>query len=93
MSNNAPKLQSSLIVFLPAFVHLGICLAIWLNHADDTAWQKMLIVDFPFSGIEAGLMFKQVEPVISIGIAGTIWWCLVSLLIRTLIRAYKNRRA
>jgi hypothetical protein len=68
-------------------------LAIWLNRVDDTLWQKMLIVDFPFSIIEAGLMFKEVEPVISIGIAGTIWWFLLGLLFGWLIRAYKNRHA
>jgi hypothetical protein len=82
-----------LIAFVPAFIHLGICLAIWLNHADDTVWQKMLIVDFPFSAIEAGLMFKEVEPVISIGIAGTIWWFLLGLLFGWVIRVYRNRHA
>jgi hypothetical protein len=68
-------------------------LAIWLNRADDTAWQKMLLVDFPFSIISIGLMFrgKVSNPLISIGVLGTLWWFFVGLVIRKLIRAYKNR--
>jgi len=53
----------------------------------------MLIVDFPFSIIEAGLMYKEFGPVIIFGIAGTVWWLLLGLLVRGLIRAYKSRQA
>jgi hypothetical protein len=93
VNNQASKSQSALIVFFPAFVHLGVCLAIWLNRLDDTAWQKMFVGDFPFSIIEVGLMFRGVDPLIGIGLLGTLWWLFVGLLIRWLIRAYKKRQA
>jgi hypothetical protein len=90
LSNQTAKSRVSLVVFLPAFIHLGVCLAIWLNHPVESVWQKMLIVDFPASVISAGLLFRGVDWIISVGVVGTVWWYALSLMIRWLVRTYKK---
>ena len=80
MSGHSPIL----VYFLP-ILHLGACLAIWLAHS-DTGWQKLLVIDFPFSIVLAGLMFRGIDPLLSFGILGTLWWYVLSLVVRRLFR-------
>lgn len=78
--------SAPMAVFLLPFLHLGACIAIWVGHV-DTGWQKLLIADFPFSVILAGLMFRNVDPLLSFGVLGTLWWWFLSLIVRRLVRS------
>ena len=79
-------------VYLLPFLHLGACLAIWLGNI-DSGWQKLIVIDFPFSIVLVGLMFRGDNPLPIFGILGTLWWYVLSLLIRWLLRAASGRRA
>jgi len=81
--------SKSFMVFLLPFLHLGACLAIWIGRI-DTGWQKLLIVDFPFSIVLAGLMFRNVNPLLSFGVLGTLWWYLLSVILRRLFRSVRR---
>jgi hypothetical protein len=80
--------ENPLLVYLLPLLHLGACLAIWIGHI-DSGWQKLLIIDFPFSVVLAALMFRDVNQLLSFGILGTLWWYVLSLAIR---RLFRNRR-
>jgi hypothetical protein len=92
MSQSDISGRNPLMVYILPFLHLGACLAIWFGHI-DTGWQKLIILDFPFSVILAGLMFRDVNPLLSFGVLGTIWWYLLSRMIRWLFRAASGRSA
>ena len=77
--NNGLTGRAYLVYLLP-FVHLGGCLAIWLTHN----LEYMIVIDFPLSILLVGLTYMGVNPVISFGILGTLWWYLLSLAIRWL---------
>lgn len=79
-----------LVYFLP-ILHLGACLAIWFGHL-SAGWQYLLIIDFPFSVVLAGLMFRDVNQLLNFGILGTLWWHVVSLAARRFVRFIKTRR-
>jgi len=83
MINNVGMRGSDLCVFFPPSIHFGVSLAFWIGHV-DAGWQYLLMADFPFSGIMAGLMFRGVNDLIVFGILGTLWWYFVSLMIRRL---------
>jgi hypothetical protein len=72
--------RSHLVYLLP-LLHLGGCLAIWLTHN----LQCMIVIDFPLSILFVVLMYKGVNPVISFGIIGTLWWYLLSLAVRWVV--------
>jgi hypothetical protein len=78
--NNATG--TTYLVYLLPILHLGGCLAIWLTHN----LENMIVIDFPFSILFVALMYKGINPVISFGILGTLWWYLLSLAIRRIIR-------
>jgi hypothetical protein len=71
----------SYLVYLLPFLHLGGCLAIWLSHN----LEYMIVIDFPISILFVVLMYKGVNPVISFGILGTLWWYLLSLAVRWVV--------
>lgn len=73
-------------------MHLGAVLAIWFGHL-NAGWQYLLIIDFPFSVVLAGLMFRDVNQLLNFGILGTFWWYVVSLVARRLFRGVKTRRS
>ena len=72
MATSNSSTGSPLLVYLLPFLHLGACIAIWVGHI-DTGWQKLIIVDFPFSIVLVGLMFRDVNPLLSFGLLGTLW--------------------
>jgi hypothetical protein len=90
MANSDASSRNPFLVYLLPFLHLGACLAIWIGHI-DTGWQKLIIVDFPFSIVLVGLMFREVNPLLSFGILGTLWWYVLSLGVRWLFRAASGR--
>ena len=65
--------------------HFGACVAIWIGNI-ETGWQKLIVADFPFSIMMVGLMYRKDNPLLIFGILGTIWWYVLSLLIRWLVR-------
>jgi hypothetical protein len=83
--------RNPFMVYLLPILHFGACLAIWLGNI-DTGWQKVIIVDFPFSIVLVGLMFRNDNPLFIFGILGTLWWYLLSLVIRWLFRFARGRR-
>jgi len=82
--------RSPLVVYFLPILHLGACLAIWFGHV-NTGWQYLLMFDFPFSVVLAGLMFRGVNQLLSFGILGTLWWYVLSLVLRWLFRAANGR--
>jgi hypothetical protein len=81
LSSSARVPRTAYLVYLLPVLHLGGCLAIWLTHNLG----YMLIIDAPFSALFLGLAYKGVNPVISFGILGTLWWYLISLVIRWIV--------
>jgi hypothetical protein len=77
-------------VFLLPFLHFGACLAIGIGHI-DAGWEYLLLIDFPFSIVIAGLMYRNVHAMVSFGILGTLWWYGISLAMSWLIRASKRK--
>jgi hypothetical protein len=90
MANSNASTGSPLLVYLLPFLHLGACVAIWVGHV-DTGWQKLIIIDFPFSIVLVGLMFRDVNPLLNFDSWGTLWWYGLSLVIRWLFRAASGR--
>ncbi len=91
MTNSDISAHSPFLVYLLPFLHLGACLAIWIGHI-NTGWQKLIIVDFPFSVVLVALMFRDVNPLLSFGVLGTLWWYFLSLFVRRFFRAGDGRR-
>ena len=89
MNNSDTSSHNPFLVCILPFLHLGACLAIWIGHI-NTGWQKLLIIDFPFSVVLAALMFRDVNQLLNFGILGTLWWYVLSLAARRLFR--KGRR-
>jgi hypothetical protein len=83
--------RSPLVVYLLPILHLGVCLAIWFGHI-NTGWQYLLMIDFPFSVVLAGLMFAGVNQLLSFGILGTLWWYVLSLAARRFLRTANTRK-
>jgi hypothetical protein len=75
-----PKYAEYLVYLLP-MLHLAAFLGGWLGH--DFA--NLLFVDAPFSALFMGLDYKGVNPIISWGILGTLWWYLISRFIRWIV--------
>jgi hypothetical protein len=74
-----------LLLYLLPFLHLGACLAIWVGRI-ESGWQKLIILDFPFSLLLVALLFRDDKPLLYFGILGTLWWYVLSLVIRRLFR-------
>ena len=91
MTRSDASSRSPFLVYLLPFLHLGACVAIWVGHVDN-GWEKLIIVDFPFSIVFAGLMFRGINPLLSFGILGTLWWYVLSLVVRRFFRARDSRR-
>jgi hypothetical protein len=79
--------RNPLLAFILPSIHFGACLAIWFGHI-QRGWEYLLFVDFPFSVIMTGLMFRKVNQLISFGILGTLWWYFLS---RVIIRWISRR--
>jgi len=77
-------------VFPLPFLHLGACLAIGIGHI-DAGWEYLLLIDFPFSIVIAGLMYRKANAMVAFGILGTLWWYGVSLAMLWLNRASKRK--
>jgi hypothetical protein len=78
-----------LLYFLP-FLHLGACVTIWVGRI-DSGWQKLIILDFPFSILLVALVFRDDKPLLYFGTLGTLWWYALSLMIRWLFRIADGR--
>ena len=83
--------RSPLVVYFLPILHLGACLAIWFGHI-NAGWQYLLMIDFPFSVVLAGLMFRDVNQLLSFGILGTLWWYVLSLAARRILRNANARK-
>ena len=73
---------SYLVYFLP-LLHLVGC-AISLVTRD---LEFMIKADLPISVVFVGLAYSSVNPVVGLAVFGTLWWYLVSLVLRSVIRA------
>jgi hypothetical protein len=90
MPNSDASSSGSFLVYLLPFLHLGACVTIWAGHI-DSGWQKLIIVDFPFSIVIVGLLFRSDNPLLAFGVLGTFWWYGLSLFIRWLFRSAGSR--
>jgi len=69
------------LVYLLPILHLGGCVAIWLTHN----LEYMIVIDFPISILFVGLTYAGINPLITFGIVGTLWWYLLSLVLRRVV--------
>ena len=84
--------RNPFLLFILPFLHFGACLAIWIGNI-DTGWQKLIVADFPLSILMVGLMYRKDNPLLIFVILGTLWWYVLSLLIRWLVRCLGGRSA
>jgi len=73
------------LVYLLPLLHLGGCLAVWLTHDAE----YIIFIDFPFSILFMVLGYRGVSLSVNLGILGilgTLWWYLLSLGIRRVVR-------
>jgi hypothetical protein len=73
------------LLYLLPILHLGVCLAVWLTHDAE----YIIMLDFPWSVLFIGLGYRGVSLSIDLGILviiGTLWWYLLSLGIRRVVR-------
>lgn len=77
------KLRSSdLVYFLPS-LHLIGCLISLLTRD----FEFIIKADLPISLVFVGLAYSGVSPVIGFVVFGTLWWYLLSLVLRSVIGA------
>jgi hypothetical protein len=81
MTSSDTSSHNPLLVYLLPFLHLGGCVTIWAGHI-DSGWQKLIIVDFPFSLVLVALLYRDDNPLLIFGVLGTLWWYVLSLLVR-----------
>jgi hypothetical protein len=63
---------------------------IWAGQI-EIGWQKLIIVDFPFSLMLVALLFRDDNPLLYFGVLGTLWWYVLSLVVRWLFRSAGGR--
>jgi hypothetical protein len=66
-----------ILVHLLPFLHLCACLTIALAHL-ESAWQYMILIDFPMSVIMIAISYNFDHPLLIFGTLGTLWWYLLS---------------
>ena len=76
-------LSSRLVYFLP-LLHLIGCLIGFLTRD----LEFMIKADLPVSIIFVGLAYSGVNPLLGLVVFGTLWWYLISLILRSVIRAF-----
>jgi len=75
----------TLLLYLLPLLHLGACLEVWLTHDAE----YIIFIDFPFSILFMVLGYQGVSLSLNLGILailGTLWWYLLSLGIRRIVR-------
>ena len=90
MTGSEASTRNPFLVYLLPFVHFGACLVIWLGNI-TSGWQTLIVADFPFSLLLVGLLYRNDNPLIIFGLLGTLWWYVLSLLIRWLVRSASGR--
>lgn len=59
--------------YLLPTLHLFACAVIALAKI-DSGWEKLIIIDFPFSVLLVALTYAKVYPFLWFGVLGTLWW-------------------
>jgi hypothetical protein len=88
--------------YLPPLLHLVACMIILLGYIVPSwqyllvGWKYIVLLDFPASFIGAGLAWShQVLALIWFVVVGTLWWYLLSLgmrwIVKVLISHYTER--
>ena len=81
--HNSQKARSSrLIYFLPS-LHLIACLISLLTRD----LEFLIKADIPISIVFVGLAYGGINPLLGLAVFGTLWWYLISLVLRSVIRA------
>ena len=71
-----------MIYFLPS-LHLIACLISLLTRD----LEFLIKADIPISIVFVGLAYSGVNPLLGLAVFGTLWWYLMSLILRSVIRA------
>ncbi len=81
-------------VYLLPLLHFVACLIIMLGYVVPrlqylvVGWKYIILIDFPASFVGAGLAWShQVVTLAWFVVIGTLWWYLLSLAARSLVRA------
>lgn len=77
------KVRSShLVYFLPTLHLLGCVISLLTRDLES-----LIKADLPISIVFVGRAYSGVNPVLGLAIFGTLWWYLISLVLRSVIRA------
>ena len=88
--SNCARWESYLVYLLPV-LHLVGCVPI----LPTRNLQYITLADFPVSIIFVLFAYQGVDPVIlflTIGVVGTLWWYLLSLGLRWIVRSIANQK-
>jgi hypothetical protein len=72
----------TLLLFLLPMLHLSACTIMSVENLANV----MMYVDFPISLLCLGLMWHHDHLTLWFAIFGTVWWFLISLVMRKLLR-------
>ncbi len=78
-SEMSTRKLSPLLIHLPPLLHL--CFSVGITAPEPYAgwfWMGLNLFDFPFSIIFSALLYHSVNPMITFGIFGTLWWYFLS---------------
>lgn len=77
------------LLILP-LMHFSACLIIAFKGI-QRGWERLVIIDFPFSILMVGLSFRSDRPLLWFGLLGSLWWLFLSWLVWFLLSGRKSR--
>ena len=83
---NSHRVKSSYLMFLLPLLHLVGC-AICFVTGD---LEFLIKADLPVSIVFLGLAYSGVNPLVGLAVFGTLWWYLLSVLIRSVVRTIRK---